>query len=131
MADGYEAGRATLLAKEGYVGFAADIYGSDLQQVEDFQERIALVTEYRTNYTLFVSRIQAAVDLVAAHELVDPEKVVLIGYCFGGTGVVDYAFADVKNAKVNGDQFSICLQLVICTANSSVTSRPLFLSMVV
>lgn len=97
--DGYEAMRATLLAEEGYVGFAADIYGSDLQQVEDMEERVNLTTLYRTNYTLFVSRIQAAVDLVAAHELVDPEKVLLIGYCFGGTGVVDYAFADLKNVK--------------------------------
>jgi dienelactone hydrolase len=80
--DGYEAGRATLLANLGYVGFAADIYGSNLTQVEDFPERINLTTTYRTNYTLFVSRIQAAVDLVAAHELVDPEKVFLIGCKF-------------------------------------------------
>ena len=98
-ADGYEAGRATLLAAEGYVAFAADIYGSDLQQIEDFGERGEQATLYRTNYTLFVSRIQAAVDLVAQHELVDKEKIVMIGYCFGGTGVVDYAFTDVKDVK--------------------------------
>jgi dienelactone hydrolase len=77
--DGYEAGRATLLAGLGYVGFAADIYGSNLTQVEDFAERANLTTLYRTDYELFVSRIQAAVDLVASHELVDPEKVFLIG----------------------------------------------------
>ncbi|CAB9521085.1 dienelactone hydrolase [Seminavis robusta] len=99
--DGYEAERATLLAQAGYVGFAADIYGADKQQVESFDERVELTTLYRTNYTLFVSRIQAAVDLVAAHELVDPESVFLIGYCFGGTGVVDYSFAaDVTKVKV-------------------------------
>lgn len=97
--DGYEAGRATLLSEEGYVGFAADIFGAEFQQVEDFGMRVNLTTLYRTNYTLFVSRIQAAVDLVAAHELVDPENIFLIGYCFGGTGVVDYAFADLQNVK--------------------------------
>jgi len=97
--DGYEAGRATLLAEEGYVAFAADIYGSDLQQIESFDERAEQATLYRTNYTLFVSRIQAAVDLVAQHELVDREKIVMIGYCFGGTGVVDYAFTDLKDVK--------------------------------
>lgn len=100
LIDGYEAGRATLLAQEGYVAFAADIFGSNLTQVEDFDEKIDLSGFYRTNYTVFVSRIQAAVDQVAANELVDPEKIFLIGYCFGGTGVVDYAFADLQNVKV-------------------------------
>lgn len=97
--DGYEAQRATLLAQEGYVAFAADIYGSDLQQVESFDVRIEQATFYRTNYTLFVSRIQAAVDLVAAHELVNPDEVMMLGYCFGGTGVVDYAFSGLNNVK--------------------------------
>lgn len=77
--DGYEAHRATMLAEEGYVAFAADIYGSDLQQVEDFAIRREQAGLYRQNYTLFVSRIQAAVDLLKEHELVDPEKIVMIG----------------------------------------------------
>lgn len=98
-ADGYEAERATMLADAGYIGFAADIYGADLQQVEDFETRAEQATLYRTNYTLFVSRIQAAVDLLKTHELVDPEKIVMIGYCFGGTGVVDYAFTDIQDVK--------------------------------
>lgn len=97
--DGYEAHRATMLANEGYIGFAADIYGSNMTQVADFEDRIAQVTLYRTDYELFVSRIQAAVDLLKGHELVDPEKILMIGYCFGGTGVVDYAFADIKDVK--------------------------------
>lgn len=97
--DGYEAQRATLLAEEGYVAFAADIYGSELQQVESFEERGKLAGMYRTNYTLFVSRIQAAVDLVATHELVNADEVMILGYCFGGTGVVNYAFAGLTNVK--------------------------------
>ena len=96
---GYEAGRATLLAEEGYVAFAADIYGSNLTQVESFDIRIEQATLYRTDYDLFVSRIQAAVDLVAQHELVNSSKIVMIGYCFGGTGVVDYAFTDIQDVK--------------------------------
>lgn len=97
--DGYEAHRATLLASEGYIAFAADIYGSDLTQVDDFGLRVNLTGTYRTDYELFVSRIQAAVDVVAAHELVDPDNILMIGYCFGGTGVVDYAFAGLQNVK--------------------------------
>merc|ERR1712194_186437 len=97
--DGYEAVRATMLADEGYIALAADIYGSDMTQLETFDERVEQATFYRTNYTLFVSRIQAAVDLLKEHELVDPEKIVMIGYCFGGSGVVDYAFAEVQDVK--------------------------------
>ena len=96
---GYEAQRATLLAQEGYVGFAADIYGSDLQQVEDINVRIEQAGMYRGDYALFVSRIQAAVDLVAQHELVNPDKIMLIGYCFGGTGSVNYAFSGLNNVR--------------------------------
>jgi DNA-binding cell septation regulator SpoVG len=77
--DGYESQRATLLAEEGYIAMAADIYGSDKQQVDDFEERANLTTIYRADYGLFVSRIQAAVDVVMDHELVDKENIFLIG----------------------------------------------------
>jgi len=87
----YEQQRATMLAEMGYVGFAADIYGVNDHVVEDFNRRVELATLYRSNITLFVQRIKAAVDLVKAFDEVDPEKVAIIGYCFGGTGVLDYA----------------------------------------
>lgn len=97
--DGYESHRATLLAEEGYIAFAADIYGSENTQVEDMAARSNLTNFYRTDYELFVSRIQAAVDVLANHELVDSNNILMIGYCFGGTGVVDYAFSGLQNVK--------------------------------
>jgi len=87
----YEQQRATMLADIGYVGFAADIYGINDHIVEDFARKVELATLYRSNVTLFVQRIKAAVNLVKTFDEVDPEKVAIIGYCFGGTGVMDYA----------------------------------------
>merc|ERR1712032_948064 len=98
--DGYEAERATMLSTEnGYIAFVADIYGVDMQTNMTFPERMEQATKYRTNYTLFVSRMQAAVDVVANHELVDADEIAMIGYCFGGTGVVYFAFAGKDNVK--------------------------------
>jgi len=98
--DGYEAQRATLLSSEnGYIAFVADIYGVDMQTNMTFDQRIEQANKYRGDYKLFVSRMQAAVDVVSNHELVDADNLAMIGYCFGGTGVVDFAFAGKDNVK--------------------------------
>ena len=80
----YERERATILAEMGYVAFAADIYGSDLQFVEDFGERAELVGTYFGNPELFMSRMQTAIDQVKARDDVDSDEIAIIGYCFGG-----------------------------------------------
>lgn len=72
------------------VGFAADIYGSDLQFVESREERGQLATFYRSNPDIFGARIQSAIDLVKSMPEVDSDNVALFGYCFGGTGVLQY-----------------------------------------
>ena len=36
----YEKKRAILFAEEGYVGFAADVYGADLQVIDNITTRI-------------------------------------------------------------------------------------------
>jgi dienelactone hydrolase len=83
--------RATLVTELwNMVGFAADIYGADKQFVEDFDERGELAEKFRSNETLFANRIQAAVDLIKAHDMVNPDQVAMFGYCFGGTGVLQY-----------------------------------------
>jgi dienelactone hydrolase len=74
----------------GFVAFAADIYGADLQVVENMTERVELATFYRSNPEVFGSRIHAAVEYVKTLDQVDAEKVALFGYCFGGTGVLQY-----------------------------------------
>lgn len=83
----YEKERATALAALGYVAFAGDIYGSDKLEVEDFGERIELVTQYSSDPGLYISRMQNAIDQVKAlTDDVDSGEISVIGYCFGGSG---------------------------------------------
>jgi dienelactone hydrolase len=97
----YEKERATLLAAEGYVAFAADIYGADQQELVDIQDKIDAVTKYRTDPELYISRMQNAIDQVK--ELtgdVNVDELAIIGYCFGGSGVMLYSLANTTDAKV-------------------------------
>jgi len=47
--------------------------------------------ERMANETLFVSRIQAAVDFVKSHTAVDPANIAIAGFGIGGTGALYYA----------------------------------------
>jgi len=96
----YEKLRATLLAESGYVAFAADIYGKDLQEDLSMEERINLTTTYRSNSTLFVQRIQRAIEEVKKMPEVDGDSIGVIGYCFGGTGIIEYAFSGSDDVKI-------------------------------
>lgn len=92
----YEKQRASILSSStelGYVGFAADIYGIDAilpPPDADFMAKGVFTSTYTTNVTLFTQRIQAAIDYVSSLDEVDENKVAIIGYCFGGIGVVHY-----------------------------------------
>lgn len=96
----YEKKRATMLAESGYVAFAADIYGADLQEGLSFDQRMEQATKYRSDPSLFTQRIQRAVDYVLTLPQVDKENVAMIGYCFGGTGVFEYVYTGSKDIKV-------------------------------
>ena len=91
----YEKFRATLLAETGYLAFVADIYGADLQGVTNETLRMELYLEYTTNIPLFLQRIQKALEIMKTKyaDDLDMESLAIIGYCFGGTGVVQYAFS--------------------------------------
>jgi dienelactone hydrolase len=89
--------RATMVAKElGWIGFAADIYGPKHHTVEG-SARHQLAEVYRNEKALFASRIQAAVDFVKTLPGVDPTRIALAGYGFGGTGVLTYALMGMKD----------------------------------
>merc|ERR1711956_104130 len=79
----------------------ADIYGTEYTNVDDTPTRLEQSTFYRSDPELFVSRIQAGIDQLMAHEAVDTSKIFVAGYCFGGTGAIDYAFSEgaLENVK--------------------------------
>lgn len=95
--DAYEEGRAVQLARMGYVAFCADIYGKGVRP-KTVQENGQLAGKYKADRTLFRQRLQAALDELRKDPNVDPSNIVAIGYCFGGTGVLEMARAgmDVK-----------------------------------
>ncbi len=86
----YERGRARQLAGLGYVAFCADIYGNG-QVAKDTQEAGNLATRFKGDRALFRSRLNAALRALAASPKVDSRRLAAIGYCFGGTGVLELA----------------------------------------
>ena len=75
-------------AKLGYVVFAADMFG--VIPKTDPETRVQ-TDIYRKDRALMRARAQAGFDVLMKNPDVDPAKVALIGYCFGGSVGVDVA----------------------------------------
>ncbi len=84
----YAMSRAKQLAEIGYVAFAADIYGKGVRPA-DAKEASALAGKYKGERGLFRERLNAGLSQLTANKLVAPGKTAAIGYCFGGTGVLE------------------------------------------
>jgi dienelactone hydrolase len=79
-----------MIAKMGYVVFAADIFGSGIVP-KTVPEMTAQTTIYNNDRALMRARARAGFDVLARHAMVDPAKIAVIGYCFGGTVAVELA----------------------------------------
>lgn len=82
--------RAEDLAAMGYVAFAADIYGKGVRP-KDTKEAGELAGKYKGDRALLRSRVNAALHLLQKNEYVDTKKIAAIGFCFGGTTVLELA----------------------------------------
>lgn len=94
----YAKQRAEQLAELGYVALAADIYGEG-KVVTSNEEAGKLAKQYKDDRDLLRARVNAGLDALKAQSAVDSEKVAAIGYCFGGTAVLELARS---GADVNG-----------------------------
>lgn len=95
---GYTKKRAQMLADLGYVAFAADIYGKGVRP-KNTDEAGALATKYKEgDRALMRARALAAYDYVAKLPNVNPKKIVVLGYCFGGTTALELARSGVELA---------------------------------
>ncbi len=85
----YEKMRAEQLAALGYNVFALDVYGKGVrpQPPQSAEES----GKYKENRALFRKRLEAGLQVLRDLPQTDPEKVAAIGYCFGGTGVLELA----------------------------------------
>ncbi len=84
----------------GWVGFAADIFGAEYEGTgpSDFTLLRMLRNEQPQ---IFMDRIHAAVQVVANVSVVDPTKIALAGYCFGGSGYVFPCCGGIEYSQLN------------------------------
>ncbi len=82
--------KADELAKEGYVAFAADIYGEGVRPA-DTDEAAKLSGKYKGDRKLLRARVRAAYDKLSMMKEVNPAKMLVMGYCFGGTAALEFA----------------------------------------
>src|SRR5262249_42212144 len=73
-----------MIARMGYVVFAADIFGKGVLPKE-VPEMTALTTMYNQDRPLMRRRVTAGFDVLKANPLADATRLAVIGYCFGGT----------------------------------------------
>lgn len=95
----YVKGRAEQLARLGYVAFAADMYGNGTV-VNTPDEAGKLAGALATNRDLAKARFKAAMDAIKADSHTDGSKIAAMGYCFGGTIVLEMARAGTDLAGV-------------------------------
>lgn len=93
----YTRERTRQLAELGYIAFAADVYGKDIRP-KNPKECGVQAGIYRSDRKLFRARLTAALEILKSHKQCDHDRLAAIGYCFGGTGVIELARsgADVK-----------------------------------
>src|SRR5215471_10035593 len=82
--------RANMLAQMGYVALAGDPYGGGIE-IDDLKEVMKRVTDLRADTAKFRRRARVALDRLIEMPRVDPSRVAAIGYCLGGTFVLELA----------------------------------------
>ena len=90
--------QAEQLAGLGYVALAADMYGQGAT-TNNPQEAAKWAGELRGQPQLR-ARARAALQALAGNPLVDPRRLAAIGFCFGGTTVLELAYSGANLAGV-------------------------------
>lgn len=82
--------RTRRVAALGYVAMAADMFG-DRRQAGTLEEARALIGDLRATPGKLRARARAALSTLAALPQVDPARLGAIGFCFGGSTVLELA----------------------------------------
>jgi dienelactone hydrolase len=82
--------KADELAKQGYVAFAVDIYGKGVRP-QNAEEAGKAATKFKDARNDLRARIRAGYDKLTSMSQVDPKRIVVMGYCFGGTTALELA----------------------------------------
>lgn len=94
----YEEMRAKMLAELGYNVFAADIYGKGIRPQPPLAGEYA--GKYKSDRELYRARMIAGLEVLKSDLRTDVSHTAAIGYCFGGTGVLELARANADVSAV-------------------------------
>ncbi len=86
----FECNRVRALAARGYASFAVDLYGKGVLGSSP-AENASLMQPLLDDRGKLQARLKAALACFARQPGVDPRRIVAIGFCFGGLGVLDMA----------------------------------------
>ncbi|QDZ08425.1 dienelactone hydrolase family protein [Sphingomonas panacisoli] len=81
------------LAKLGYVGFVADVYGQGKRTNFQSENPAQYMNELNADRGLLRDRLKASLDALKGFAFVDPARTAVYGYCFGGKCALDIARA--------------------------------------
>ncbi|WP_036231187.1 dienelactone hydrolase family protein [Marinobacterium jannaschii] len=95
----YARQRAKMLAELGYAAFALDMYGDDLV-TEHADQAKAWMKQVSGNLPAWQQRARRGYDQLANHRMVDPKRIAAIGYCFGGSTVMQLAYSGLPLSGV-------------------------------
>ena len=119
--------RARQLAELGYIAMAVDMYGSGKVGANP-KEAQDLATPFYQDPQLAKSRLEAAQNKLKEFAETDPDKMAAIGYCFGGSVVLNSAKlgADLKGvvsfhgglAGVKPDKNLLKANILVCHGGS-------------
>lgn len=88
----YARRRAEMLAKQGYTAFALDMYGKGVY-AKDHEEAGKLAGAFFGDRVAMRKRALVGLEQLKKLPFVDASKLAAIGYCFGGTTVLELARA--------------------------------------
>ncbi len=91
--------RVEKLTAAGYATLAVDLYGEGVV-VETPAEAQALATPFYQNPQLGIERLNRYIAAAKLDPHVDPSKVYVIGFCFGGTQALNFARSGAEVAGV-------------------------------
>ena len=100
-------GRATMLAELGFVAFAMDLFGPEVElplpgRPETMVAAQGVVRALRDDVAELRARCAAALGVLQAHPRVDPARLAAIGFCFGGAAAIELARSGAPLAAVVG-----------------------------
>ncbi len=91
----YTRTRARMLAELGYIAIAVDMYGEG-KVANDPKEAGELATPLYQSPQLDQQRMQGAINKIKQHPQTDTANIAAIGYCFGGSMVLNAAKLGMK-----------------------------------